>query len=418
MIFRMRSIVACFALFFLFAILARAQEAKPASDAASVGIEAAKSAEAEKAQIAAEPAKSAQSDEKAEARTPSEQEQAQAAEYKELIKAIGPAETKAPPADPATILVKVDAKTILEADVRKKMDELKKMFESRGLPADRFQDMSDRLRPQVIDELVSLSLINQACEAKNINITDADVDAAIKKIKLALPPGVTYETVIEESGMTREAFEAMMKEQLLPQLKVEKLLDVKPPTDDEMKAFYEEHQKSFEIPAGMRARHILIAVSEDDSADVKTDKKKQADDVRAQLVDNKADFAKLAKEHSACPSKEKGGDLGFFGKGQMVPEFEKAAFALNKDEISPVVETPFGFHIIQALEKREGKSPTFDEAKSSIAIILQRKQVAERGEDMMKDLRKRAKIEYLNGAEAPEDEEDAPIMVAPPSDTK
>ena len=399
----LRTFVVGLALIPLLALTARAEEKKPAA------AEAVQPADADKAAPAAEAIPSSNA-----TAVPAKEEKGPA-----------PAATDKPqtgeaakPADPSTILVKVNDKTVTESDVQKKMKDIQKMFETRGLPADRFQAMSDRLRPQIIEELVTLSLIDQACSAKDIRVTDADADAAIAQLRVALPPGVTYESVVEESGMSQAAFEAMMKEQLVPQIKVEKLLDVKAPTEEEMKAFYDEHKKAFEIPAGVRARHILIAVTEEDSADVKADKKKKAEDIRKQLVDDKADFAKLAKENSSCPSKEKGGDLGFFGKGQMVPEFEAAAFALDKDAISAVVETPFGFHIIQATETREGKTLSFDEAKASIAIILRRKQVGDKVEEMMKGLRDKAKLEYLNGAVPPPADDDMPMMMAPPAPSK
>ena len=126
----------------------------------------------------------------------------------------------------------------------------------------------------------------------------------------------------------------------------------------ELKDYYNKNKESFKIPEQVKARHILL----------KTEK--EAEKVLAQLKKG-ADFATLAKKYSIGPSGKNGGDLGYFSRGQMVPAFEKAAFALKKGEISNIVKTQFGYHIIQVEDIKKGKVQKFKEVKKNIKTILE-----------------------------------------------
>ena len=126
-----------------------------------------------------------------------------------------------------------------------------------------------------------------------------------------------------------------------------------------------------------------------------------------------ADFKELAKKNSTCPSAEKGGDLGWFGRGKMDPEFEKAAFAMKKGETSDVVKSSFGYHIIRLDDRRDPKTKTLEQAKKSIERALQKEQADRRLAELKEDIRKKANVkvndEYFKrfdaSPEAPEVEE-------------
>jgi peptidyl-prolyl cis-trans isomerase D len=139
------------------------------------------------------------------------------------------------------------------------------------------------------------------------------------------------------------------------------------PTDAQMQAFYHEHvEDRFTDPAEVRARHILVKVDPGADADAKAKARAEADDLLKQIRAG-GDFEALAKAHSKDPgSAAKGGDLGFFPRGRMVPAFDTAAFALEPGQVSEVVETPFGFHIIKVEEKKPGGVRPFDAAREQI----------------------------------------------------
>jgi peptidyl-prolyl cis-trans isomerase C len=137
-------------------------------------------------------------------------------------------------------------------------------------------------------------------------------------------------------------------------------------SEEDMQLYYKIHQEEFQTPEMVRARHILIKVDRTASEDDKKKAKEKADGILKRIKAGE-DFAKLATEVSDDPgSKIKGGDLGFFQKGRMVPPFEQAAFSLKPGEISEIVETPFGFHIIKVEEKKESVLEPYDKVKDKV----------------------------------------------------
>lgn len=149
-------------------------------------------------------------------------------------------------------------------------------------------------------------------------------------------------------------------------------------TDSEIEDYYKKHIKNYQQPEQVRARHILIKPD--------NDKKKAKAEIEAILKEIKAgkSFEELAEKYSACPSKSRGGDLGFFARGKMVKPFEDTAFSLKVGEISNIVETSFGFHIIKLEEKKEARIIPLSEAKKDIINILQHQFVKKEAERIAK----------------------------------
>ena len=144
-----------------------------------------------------------------------------------------------------------------------------------------------------------------------------------------------------------------------------------PVSDDELKALYQQNIQQYEVPNRVHAEHILfLTVGGKTDAEIEEIKKK-AEDVLVQARKKGANFEELAKKYSEDPgSKSKGGDLGWIMQGQTVPEFEKAAFSLNKGEMSGLIRTQYGFHIIKVLDKETAHTTPFDEVKDSIRAPL------------------------------------------------
>ena len=296
--------------------------------------------------------------------------------------------------NPAAVLVTVDGVklTRAEADARvaKRMDRVKDK-----IPPERMAKLEQSMGQQMVDEFVLQTLVANAAKKQSLTVSNEEVSRFIEeKIKSKLPPGMSLDQVMQKEKI--DATE--LRKDIELQLTIKKLVeasmgDKAKPTQQEITDFYNKQKDSFKIPETVHARHILLATKKEDDEKARAAKKTQAEALRKQLVEG-ADFAKLAEANSDCPSKDRGGDLGSFSKGQMVKEFEKAAFSQKTNEIGAVVETQFGYHIIQVLEHGQPKTMSVEEAKESIVQYLTNQAQQEGFESMIEKLKGEAKIEY------------------------
>ena len=300
--------------------------------------------------------------------------------------------------EPSKVLVEVNGIKFTQADADKEISG--KLAGLLGqVPEAQLVQIREKMLKECVDDFVNRTLLVEAADREKITVGDKEVTAAVDKIKNNLPPDVTLEEALKRSGMTPESLKADVALGLrLNKLIEAQMKDKNTPTDKEIKEYYESNKKQFEVPETVHARHILFKTEEKDDQKIKDGKKAKAEDVRKQLAGG-ADFAKLAKEKSDCPSKKDGGDLGTFQRGQMVKPFEEAAFKQEVKAIGPVVETQFGYHIIQALEHNQPRTKSLDEVKDSIGKTMQQKRLQAAAESYLAGLRTRAKIVYASGME-------------------
>ncbi|MFC5649062.1 peptidylprolyl isomerase [Paenibacillus solisilvae] len=242
-----------------------------------------------------------------------------------------------------------------------------------------FDSMAELGGAQTLDNLIQDELITQEADKAGIKVTDADVDKEIESVKGRFPSEAEFEAALQQAGMTLED----LKKQTPMQLRIRKILEpqvVDKVTEADMKTYFDENKASFNTPLQVRASHILVATE------------KEANDILKELKAG-GDFAAIAKAKSTdTGSKESGGDLGFFGAGAMDPAFEKAAFALKKDELSAPVKSTYGYHIIKVTDRKEAKTATYDEEKSKIKDLLISQKVSELSQTWLADLKTKSKI--------------------------
>jgi len=296
-----------------------------------------------------------------------------------------------PPLDPALVLVDVGGTklTVAEAD-RQVMAMLGSKADQ--IPPAQMDALMGRFRQQAVQGFIVRTLLSQEADKRKFTVSDKDVDVELAMIKTRLPEGKVLEDIIKAEGMTM----AQLRSDLTAKLRIDMLLRAEVPTnnvvsDEEVAKFYNEQKERFLQPETVQARHILIKVDATEDAKAKADKKAKIEDIRKQLVEG-GDFAKLALANSDCPSKERGGDLGSFPRGQMVKEFEEAAFSQATNAIGPVVETQFGYHIIQVMEHQAAKTHSLEEVKPKLAEHLKQKQQMEVFEKLIERLKKETKI--------------------------
>ena len=295
---------------------------------------------------------------------------------------------------PANLVAEVDGKKLtqgqLDADVQKRLAQLKDQ-----IPADRLQQVKSRVRKQMIDDFVIRTLLTDELNRRKITVTDQEVGEAVDRLKNNLPQNMTLEDLMKKNQVSRE----QMNEEVRFGLKINKLVlasaDGKTrPTEKEISAFYQKNRAKLKVPESVHVRHILVGKKSGDDEKARAEKREKAENLRKQILGG-ADFAEIARNHSDCPSKQAGGDLGTFVRGQMVKPFEDAAFSQKKDEIGPVVETDFGYHIIQVLEKNSSRTLKLDEeTKGRISAVLTQQKQQKAFDAMLKNLREKARVVY------------------------
>ncbi len=226
----------------------------------------------------------------------------------------------------------------IETDMNSRLELIKSRF-----PGDRLKEIESKMRDQVIEDFITRTILTQEAEKHKISVTGNEIDLKIKEIEKSMPEGMTLEKALKNSGMSIER----MRKDIEFGLRVTKLTDarVKVDTklsDKEIKEYYNSNRKKFDTPETVHARHILVKTGTKDDEKTKTEKKAKIEALRKKLLAG-ADFEKIAKENSDCPSKVKGGDLGKFSRGRMVKAFEDAAFSQKVNEIGPVVESRVDF---------------------------------------------------------------------------
>ena len=214
-----------------------------------------------------------------------------------------------------------------------------------------------------------------------------------QQIQSQIPPGQTMETLLKALNVTAAEFD----ENLTRDLRVQKLIaslaeGVPAPGAEQIREFYQQNEAQMMVPDRVRARHILVRSPVADPQTMRADRKAKAEELRQKLLDG-ADFAAMAREHSEDPgSAARGGEYAF-GRGQMTPPFEQAAFAQEINAIGPVIETTFGYHILQVLERQMAHKQTLEEATPRIGQFLQNRERQRKVEQYIGELRAAAKIE-------------------------
>ncbi len=276
-----------------------------------------------------------------------------------------PAIERPAPAEPGAVLATVQDTDITEADVQKVLNSF--MAQMGGqVPPDQLAEVLPRIRERILEELIMRHIMLAAVAREGVTLSDSEFAEIKAELADELPPGMSFDDYLTASGIT----ESEIREQMTVRKMVISRADaVEPPTDEEVRAFYEENKEGFAQDASVTASHILLRLERTDGDDVKEAKRERLASIRQQLLEG-ADFAEMAREHSDCPSASGGGDLGPFGRGQMVSEFEDAAFSQPVGSVGQIVETQFGYHLIKVTEKTEPKTPEFEEVRERIQDLL------------------------------------------------
>jgi len=254
------------------------------------------------------------------------------------------------------------------------------------------------IRKDTLERLIDVELLYQESQKKGIKADKAELDERLKK---RFPDEAEFKKIVKRMNLTEDALKSQFLRGMAIQTFIEKEIAQKIAVPDkEIKEYYDSHPESFKQPEQVQASHILVKVDPKAEASVKAEARKKIQEIQDRLKKGE-DFSALAKEASQCPSSAKGGDLGYFRRGQMVKPFEAVAFSLKPGEVSDIVETKFGFHLIKVKDKKPEATTPYKDAKERIVENLKREKVQKEVDLYVAKLKGEAKVEKFL-AEAPE----------------
>jgi peptidyl-prolyl cis-trans isomerase C len=251
----------------------------------------------------------------------------------------------------------------------------------------------ENMKKHVLDQLIGGELLYQEAKKDGISVSTDEVNAYVANIKKRFPSEADFKQGLARMHTNeKEMLDEVGKSLVIQEFIKKHLLKGITIDDAEAKAFYDSHPQFFKEPEMVKARHILIKVSPTASQAEKDAAMKKIKDIEEKAKKG-ADFAELAKKYSEGPSAPSGGELGFFRRGQMVKPFEDAAFKLEPGQMSGIVKTQFGYHLIKVTAKKPAGTVSFEKAKDRIKENLLQRQSGQIVEEHVKKLAKTAKIE-------------------------
>jgi peptidyl-prolyl cis-trans isomerase C len=257
-------------------------------------------------------------------------------------------------------------------------------------------DMMTEARKMILENLINRELLYQQSQKKGIVIDDTQVNEQLDRLKKQYPNEQAFKESLAEDHLSEDALKSRVKMNLAVQKFVEKEfggnLDV---SEGEAKAFYDGHPQYFTEPEAIRASEILIKVDPKSDAAKKEEARKKLEDIQKKIQSGE-DFAVLAKDSSQSSSAAQGGDLGTVPRGRMPKALDDAAFSLKPGEVSNVVETELGFHLIKVHEKKPEKGVPFKEVEQKIRQYLASEKVNQRVDEYLNEVKKTAKIERIS----------------------
>jgi parvulin-like peptidyl-prolyl isomerase len=256
------------------------------------------------------------------------------------------------------------------------------------------EDVKKRLRTLILDSLIDQKLIIQEAQKLGIAATDDDVDQAIKD--MLSKKKITMKTMAENiasQGGTIEDYREEIKQHLTKRnligREIRKNVTI---TQEEIGNYYRKHRNDYEGKEAVRIRQILIIVPKDCDVETKEKKRSSAEETLKRLR-NGEPFSLLAAEVSQGPAAQTGGDLGYIEKGLILPEVDTVAFSLKKGEISGIIETSVGYHIIQFVDKRGAGIKPPESVREEIIEKLGSQKVEEKFQEWLEEQRKKSLIE-------------------------
>ncbi len=301
-----------------------------------------------------------------------------------LILALAVFPASAQTINPDAVLVKVNGEDIRQKDIDFTMQyfvipQYTAQNPGQTMPAEQRTQVTQSLLDQTITEVLILQKGREANITQNEQVLATQFES-LKAQRTDIPP---------------DELKEFLHQKLLVQTIIQQLVALRiTVADDDVRALYDQKKDALDEPEKVRASHILISLPADAAESDKFAARENISAISAKAQAGE-DFAELAKQYSQCPSNQKGGDLGFFPRGVMVPAFENAVFTLAEGALSDIVETPFGFHLIKVTGKTAERKVTYDEVKDRLRQDLLNQKSNSEAQKWISKLRTDADIQFM-----------------------
>ena len=293
------------------------------------------------------------------------------------------------------MIAKVNGISITEADVEKEFNNIVAQYQN-NIPPEQLESMLPNIKKQALETQINKIILIAEADAKKIQPTPEQVKTELDTVIGRFPSEAAFDEQLAKVGIPKAMVENGIEQQIKIDILVGKTIadaDITV-TEEELTTFYQENPDSFRSPEQVQAAHILFKFEENDPQSLKDQKRLEMAGLLGRL-EKGSDFGEMAKVHSDCPSKEQGGDLGMFERGKMVKPFEDAAFSLNTGDLSDIVESQFGYHLIKLLDKKEPETIQFEAVKEQLTDHLRQRKEQDEFIAYVDKLREASEIEYV-----------------------
>jgi peptidyl-prolyl cis-trans isomerase C len=291
------------------------------------------------------------------------------------------------------IVARIEGREVTREDLIARAQEARGALAERGVQA---PPATRSFYRSVLDDLIGNALLYAELSAQGRAAAPADVDQQVAAVRAQFKTDAEFDQALAGRGFDRDRLRREVTESLTVQKWVrETVMPSIQVSEGEAKEFYDQNQARMVEPERLRARHLLVSVDPQATAEQKAEKRRRVDELRVRIAGG-ADFAQVAKEASDDPiTGPRGGELEWLVRGRAVPAFEKAAFELPPGRLSEVVETRFGFHLIEVHEKKPETRIEFVQARERIEQLLKQRKLEQAVRSKLNDLGAKAKVEIL-----------------------
>jgi len=296
------------------------------------------------------------------------------------------------PAELPDVLAKVNGESITKTEFEKAVLTVERQNGGATVPP----DQRDQVYRGVLEQLIGFKLLVQESKARNVTVADTDIDARMAQVRSQFPSEEAFKQALDQQKITVDQLRADARSEMqvtkMLQTEVDPKVAVSPA---KLQEFYDKNPERFKQTERARASHILLRLPEQADEAAKAAVRTKATEVLKEARAGK-DFAALAKQYSQdTGSAPGGGDLNYFQKGQMVPPFDQAVWAMKIGDISDLVETQFGFHIIKLTDKQAERTVPLDEVRPQVQQFLENQSRQEATQALIKSLAAKGKVEIF-----------------------